>query len=126
MYEKLEDIRVYVQASEIADAIWNQVTGWNAFAQNTVGRQLVRAADSISANIAESYGRHHTGDVTVFLYYSRGSLYETRDWLGKAVRRNIGKKECLLEIMEQLKVLAPQLNAYISAKKKTLRVRQSA
>ncbi len=122
-YQRLEDTRVYVEALAIADEVWEEVAIWKWFERDTVGKQLVRAADSISANIAESYGRHNTGDVPLFLYYSRGSLYETKDWLTKAIRRNIGRTDNLDRILKRLEALAPQLNAYISAKKKTLRAR---
>jgi len=123
MYQSLEETRVYVLATEIADAVWNQVATWKIFERDTIGKQLVRAADSISANIAESYGRHHGGDVPLFLYYARGSLYETKDWLGKASRRKMGQADEIERIQEQLKMLAPQLNAYITAKKNSLRSR---
>jgi four helix bundle protein len=123
MYQTLEETRVYVLATEIADAAWNEVETRKIFDRDTIGKQLVRAADSISANIAESYGRHHTDDVRLFLYYARGSLYETKDWLGKASRCKIGQTDEIDRILEQLKTLAPQLNAYITAKKNSLRTR---
>lgn len=123
MYQRLEDTRVYVEALAISDEIWDEVSSWKWFERDTVGKQLVRAADSVSANIAESYGRHNPGDVPLFLYYARGSLYETKDWLTKAIRRRIGRADCLAQILNRVKALAPQLNAYITAKKKTLRAR---
>jgi len=123
MYQRLEDTRVYVEALAIADEIWEEVAIWKWFERDTVGKQLVRAADSVSANIAESYGRHNTGDVVLFLYYARRSLYETKDWLQKAIRRNIGRTDCLNQTLNRVETLAPQLNAYITAKKKTLRTR---
>ncbi len=58
-FGRLEDVRVYGLAESIADRIWDEVIGWEYFARDTIGKQLVRAADSISANIAESYGRYH-------------------------------------------------------------------
>jgi len=52
-----ENLRVYNLSEELADKIWDIVLGWNAFARDTVGKQLVKAADSIGANIAEGTGR---------------------------------------------------------------------
>ena len=115
-YQQLKDIEVYVLARRLADRVWNVVVGWDYFARRTVGQQLVRAVDSISANIAESYGRHHVRDVVLFLYYARGSLYETQDWLSKAVQRSLFSDELGRELLDTIQVIAPKLNAYISAK----------
>ena len=48
-----ESLRVYRLAESLADQIWSIVVKWNVFARDTVGKQLVRAVDSIGANIAE-------------------------------------------------------------------------
>ena len=115
-YQQLKDIRVYVMARNIGARVWDQVSTWDYFARRTVGQQLVRAVDSISANIAESYGRHHARDVVLFLYYARGSLYETQDWLSKAVQRKLLPDDLGRELLDEIKALAPKLNAYISSK----------
>ena len=48
-----ENLRVYQLSEDLADRIWEVVIGWDKFARDTVGRQIVRAVDSIGANIAE-------------------------------------------------------------------------
>jgi len=75
---------VYQRAEAVADQVWELVNGWEWFPKKTVGTQLARAADSIGANIAESAGRFHPGDVRNFLYFARSSLQETRFWLRRA------------------------------------------
>ncbi len=117
-YDQLKDIEVYVLARKLADRAWKEVLKWDHFAQRTVGQQLVRAVDSISANIAESYGRHHVRDVTLFLYYARGSLYESQDWISKAVQRGLFDEATGRELLDTIQLLAPKLNAYISAKRR--------
>jgi four helix bundle protein len=117
-YQQLRDIEVYVLARKLADRVWKQVVGWDYFEKRTVGQQLVRSVDSISANIAESYGRHHVRDVTMFLYYARGSLYESQDWVSKAVQRNLLPKEVGRELLDTIQLFAPKVNAYISAKRR--------
>lgn len=52
-----ENLQVYKLSEELADAIWTIVVKWDSFAKDTVGRQIVKAADSIGANIAEGTGR---------------------------------------------------------------------
>ena len=84
---KFEELRVLQAAEVIADAIWRQVVRWKPFERDTVGSQLTRAADSMGANVAESYGRFHYGEKLQFLYYARGSLFETKYWLNRTAAR---------------------------------------
>jgi four helix bundle protein len=73
-----ENFRVYKLAEELADEIWKIVHRWNTFARDTVGRQIVRCADSIGANIAEGTGRYNFQDNRRFVKTARGSLNETQ------------------------------------------------
>ena len=122
-YERLEDLRVYRDAVAVGEQIWGEVVKWKYFERDVVGKQLAEAADSISANIAESYGRTGTKDVVNFLIFARGSLYETKDRLQKATARKLVSPECGALIQRELEALAPALNAYITAKRRTLRER---
>jgi four helix bundle protein len=123
-YERLEDLRVYQEAVIIGDEIWSEVMQWEHFEKNAVGYQLADAADSISSNIAESYGRTGTKDVVNFLIFARGSMYETKDRLSKAIRRKLIPADRGEEILKRLESLAPSLNAYISSKRRTLTERK--
>lgn len=89
MATSLEDLRVLGMAEGIADSIWGQVVRWDEFARDTVGKQVVRAADSIGANTAEGFGRFNFGEKLQFLYYARGSLFETKYWLNRMLARNL-------------------------------------
>ena len=71
---KLEELRVYNMADALSDNIWSMVTAWDFFAKDTIGKQLVRSADSISANIAEGYGRYFFKEKNVYdSFYRRFS-----------------------------------------------------
>jgi len=115
--QPLEEIEVYNLAEEIADKWWEIVSAWKPFAQDTVGKQLIRAADSIGANIAESYGRYHFGEKINHLYYSRGSLYESKFFARRARKRKLVTEAQFIEMLKDLQTLAPKLNAYIKSKK---------
>lgn len=116
-HEELEQTRVYVEASEFADLVWDDVTRWRDFARDTLGKQFVRAADSVSANIAESYGRYHFSDRINFLYYSRGSLYECKHWVSRAHSRQLYDQATFQQRITVLQNLAISLNAYIKDKR---------
>lgn len=82
------ELKVYQLAEKLADEVWDAVVTWDSFAKNTVGGQLVRAADSIGSNIAEGSGRYNYPDNRRFIRIARGSLYETRHLLRRALARD--------------------------------------
>ncbi len=86
---KLEELEVYNKSMEIGERIWAIVVTWDFFAKDTIGKQLVRAMDSVAANLSEGFGRYHYKDRMRFSYYSRGSLYESKTWIIKARNRDL-------------------------------------
>ncbi len=109
----LEKLEVYNIAETFSDEIWNIVMVWKYFEKDTIGKQLVRSADSISANIAEGYGRYFYKESKQFYFYARGSIQETKSWLSKCMRRNVIEVEkCKVLIVLAEKILA-MLNAFI-------------
>jgi four helix bundle protein len=113
----MEDIRVLKSAEQIADAIYKAAVQWDEFAQDVVGKQIARAADSIGANIAESFGRFHFGEKIQFLYYARGSVFETKYWLNRAAVRDLMSSADSQKYVTQLTDIARQLNLYVSSLK---------
>ena len=117
MVLKVEDLDIYQMAEDLSDRIWEICIRWDYFAKDTIGKQLVRAADSISANIAEGHGRYHFYDRLKCCYYARGSLEEIKSWISKAIRRKLIKTE-ISEINHAIELLPKKLNAYIKSIKK--------
>lgn len=110
-----EGLRVYQLAEELADRIWEIVMGWNIFARDTVGKQLVKAADSVGANIAEGTGRGTFVDNRRFVRISRGSLNETQHWLRRAYKRKLLNDKQIRSVKPLIDELAPKLNAYLNS-----------
>ncbi|MFN2493531.1 MAG: four helix bundle protein [Pyrinomonadaceae bacterium] len=110
-----EKLRVYRLSEKLADELWRTVAGWNYLARDTVGKQLVRAADSIGANIAEGVGRGRFLDNRRFVRMARGSLNETKHWLRRAHKRDLLTAEQTAAIKPMLEELAPMLNAYLNS-----------
>ena len=117
MGTSLEDLRILQDAEMVADGIWREVAMWKNFERDVVGGQLVRAADSIGANIAESFGRFHYGEKLTFLYYARGSLFETKYWLNRTRERKLLALEQVATYADQLTGLARQLNRFAKSLK---------
>ena len=110
-----EKLQVYQLSEKIADNIWNIVVTWNAFARDTVGKQIVKSADIVGANIAEGVGRWGLQDQKRFIYIARGSLNETKHWLRRAYRRKLLSSGDVEQLKSIVSELAPKLNAYANS-----------
>ena len=115
-FEKLE---VYQLAVKIAEIVWKMVNGWKHFEKSTLGIQLVDAADSIGANIAEGYGRGSFQENKRFVRIARGSLNETKHWLKLSYQRQLMGEDSVKHLKPLMGELAPRLNAYLNSIGKT-------
>jgi len=89
------------------------VMKWDYFCKDTVGKQLVRAADSIGANIAEGTGRGSFVDNRRFIRNARGSLFETRHWLRRAHQRMLLGRGAVEKLRPTIDELSVKLSAYL-------------
>ena len=110
-----ESLRVYQLSETLADEIWTIVMKWNVFARDTVGKQLVRAADSIGANIAEGTGRGTFVDNRRFVRIARGSLNETQHFLRRAYKRKLLIDKDIQALRPVVDELVPKLNSYLKS-----------
>ena len=108
-----QNLRIYQLSEELADNIWEIVVKWNRLAQDTVGKQLINAADSIGANIAEGTGRGSYADNRRFARIARGSLFEVKHWLRRAYKRELLSKNEVSKLQNLINELTPKLSAYI-------------
>lgn len=112
-YLKLGDIACYRRALSLSNFIWDIVISWNWFNQKTVGVQLVTATDSISANIAEGFGRYGKKDKVKFYYYSFGSAKECLDWNEKSKYRKLLSQVQYEHILTELQMLPIEIHQLI-------------
>jgi four helix bundle protein len=110
---KLDDLQIYQMSMKLGDDIWDFVNGWSYWNRDAFGKQLVRASDSVAANLAEGFGRYHLRERLNFCFYARGSLKETVTWLTKALNRNLLSKEKFEELNQLCNDLSVKLNNYI-------------
>lgn len=117
---KIEDLEIYNLSMNFSDKIWNLVSKWDYFAKDTVGKQWVRASDSIGANISEGFGRFTSKDSKNFYIIARGSLQESLTWLKKAFRRNLITEENFNALNEELETISIKLSRFIKVHSKQM------
>jgi four helix bundle protein len=118
-FYSLDKLEVFQLANDIGEMVWDSVTQWSYFEKDTIGKQFVRSADSVSANIAEGYGRYFYKENIQFCYYSRGSLLETKVWMLKSKNRGLIEESTFKELNEKVDLLLMKLNGYINYLKKS-------
>jgi four helix bundle protein len=119
---QLKDIEAYRIAFYLSNYVWNIVIKWGYFPRNTVGMQFVDAVDSVSANIAEGFGRYHKKDKVKFYRYSQGSLHECLDWNQKSKTRALLTDEQYDHIFGELQKMPKALNSLILFTNQRLKV----
>jgi four helix bundle protein len=112
-YLKISQIEAYNISKDLSNFTWDIVIKWDYFAKDTVGKQFVRAVDSISANIAEGFGRFHKKDKIKFFQYSKGSVLESYDWTEKSKHRNLITEDEYNELLQTLQKLPKSINSLI-------------
>ncbi len=80
--------------------------------------QIKRSSRSVTANIAEGYGRFHYLDNIKFCRDARGSLNETFDHLTVAFDEKYINEETLFQLRQQFETVLKLLNGYIAYLKK--------
>lgn len=112
-YLKLGSIGAYKVSFCLSNYVWDLVVRWDHFTKSTIGSQFVRAVDSISANVAEGFGRYGKKDKINFYRYSSGSVKEALDWNEKARVRNLLSLESYQYIFKELSKLPREINYLI-------------
>lgn len=120
-YLTLGDIDSYKRSFVLSNYVWKIVVKWNWFEKSTVGTQFVTAIDSISANIAEGFGRYGKRDKIKFYRYSFGSVKESCDWNQKSFIRKLIKESDHKYILNELQTLPKEINELISFTEKRLK-----
>ncbi|HEY4756435.1 MAG TPA: four helix bundle protein [Ignavibacteriaceae bacterium] len=121
-YLKLNDIEAYKIAFKLSNTVWDIVLRWDYFAKDTVGKQFIKAVDSISANLAEGFGRYGKKDKIKFYRYSFGSLYESLDWNEKSHTRKLLNEDEYSLIFTDLIKLPKSINSLILFTDKKLQI----
>jgi|SRR5690348_3029788 len=91
-------LRVHAVASSVAADVIKEVRTFNSTERFTLGDQLIRAAVSVPANLAEACGRGTIKEFRRFLLYARGSAQEVL-WLLQIARRSgLGRRAIMVSL----------------------------
>ena len=116
------ELEVWKKCQEIKMDIYNIVKVLPEEEKYNLASQMRRAAVSITANIAEGYGRFHYQENIQFCRQSRGSLYELKDHILTCFECRYIKNEEKEKMLEKITHAIIILNGYI----KMLRNRKEA
>jgi four helix bundle protein len=117
----MEDMAVHRAFVEVCDEIWKIVISWEPLARDTVGKQIIRAADSVGANLVEGDGRYGDADALHFFVIARASARETRYWLERGNVRNLITQKDADRLLERLTSATIKLNNLIRHRRDTKR-----
>ncbi len=121
-YLKLNDVPPYKRAFHLSNYVWDVVMKWDWLAKKTIGCQFIDASDSVSANLAEGFGRYHKKDKIHFYRFSQGSVKECFDWNQKALVRKLLTQEEYQHILKELLALPKEINTLIKITDSKLKI----
>ncbi|MHB8581114.1 MAG: four helix bundle protein [Ignavibacteriaceae bacterium] len=113
MFKSFKEMPIWNDAMKLAQDIFKLSESFPKKEDYGLTSQLRRAALSISANIAEAYGRNHSLDKINFYYYSRGSITETQNHVEYAKRVGYITDESALNLDNILNKLYNDINKII-------------
>lgn len=117
MYKSFEDMPIWLDSFELANEIYDIIESFPKSEMYALSDQLRRASVSVSANIAEAFGRYHKYEKVKFYYYARGSLTETKSLLLFALKRQYISPEQNVNLMEKINKINLNLNLLINSLK---------
>jgi four helix bundle protein len=83
--DTFEDLDCYKSGRELRKAVSGWARNLPKEEQFRLKDQIIRSSRSVTANIAEGFGRHHPQENLQFCRQSRGSLMETLEHLNAAL-----------------------------------------
>lgn len=114
MYKAFEDMPVWKKAMDLTVKIFELTEKLPKKEYYGLTPQIRRSALSVSANIAEAFGRRHTLDKLNFYYHSRGSLAETKPHLIYGNRVKCFQDSEFMEINELIQDIWKEINSIVA------------
>ena len=108
------ELKVWQKAVAFFERVVNDVEKFpSSEAARVIANQVLRSTSSISANIAEGFGRHKGAEYVHYLYIARGSTNESLDWFEKIHRLGYIESDIFLEREKDLEEVRAMLTSMI-------------
>ena len=104
-----EKLRVHGIASEVATAVIKEVRSFPYLERHAIGDQLIRAAVSVPANLAEASGRSTTNEFRRFLAYAQGSVRELGSLLRIARAAGLGERTQMASLESRIALVGKMI-----------------
>lgn len=110
MINSFRDMEAWQKAHACSVDLFNLTTGLPRSEDYALTSQIRRSATSISANIAEAFGRRTKKDKIYFYTISRGSAYETQSHLYYGMDVKYFDSDVAGNVIKELDSIIFQLN----------------
>ena len=108
-----EDLIVWQESQNLAVMVYELTKSFPANENFGLINQIKRASSSVSANIAEGFGRRSPKDKLHFMTISYGSLLETKNFIYLGQKLNYVTHEQQESLLKQIVSCQKLLNAYM-------------
>jgi four helix bundle protein len=110
-----EDLEAWQKAIDLAVTIYKLTNKLPKSELYALSNQMRRAIVSVSANLAEGYGRHNYKEKLQFYKIANGSLLEVKSFCYLAERLNYISSDELAEVLKQFITEQKLVNALIKS-----------
>jgi len=111
---RFEDLNCYKEARVLRIEVARFAKALPKIEEYRLKDQIIRASRSVTANIAEGYGRHHHQENIQFCRIARGSLTETKEHINTGLDEEYLNTDSYEWFCMQIDKSLKLLNGYIS------------
>jgi four helix bundle protein len=108
-----EDLDVWKVCRELREQLSTLSRSFPKEERHRLTDQIIRASRSVTANLAEGYGRFHYAENIQFVRQARGSLYEVLDHLTVARDEKYVSEEIFKTMQENVLRAVSVVNGFI-------------
>ena len=115
MYRTFEELPVWVKAHTISVKVFQMTRDLPRREDYALTAQICRSSNSVTANIAEGFGRKTKSDKSNFYTFARGSAFETQSHLlyGRAI--GYFSEALVLRLINDYELVIKELNSIMKS-----------